>query len=128
MVDIAYKNPRTYPIITAILSKILSLEVDKNVINEILNSIENKFNKIPNVGHLQVWLQRLTLKIDEQKEYKGEEKLCKKVIDDNVQIWNISWLDSKIQQVFNNNSIIDKQKKEDMPLIIERDEINIYKY
>jgi len=126
LVDIAFNNPRTYPVITAILSKILSLEVNKNIVNEIFNTIENKFKKIPNVGHLQVWLQRLTLKIDEAKEY--EEKLCKKVINDNEQIWNISWLNNQIQQIFTNNSIIDKQKIEDMPQIIEPKETKIFEY
>ena len=61
LVDIAFKNPRTYPIITAILSKILSLEVNSETVIEILKSIEKRFDKIPNVGHLQVWLQRLTI-------------------------------------------------------------------
>jgi len=128
LVDVAYKNPRTYPIITAILSKILSLEVDKTVRDEILSSIENKFQKIPNVGHLQIWLQRLTLKIDEQKDY--EEKLCKKVIDDNEKIWNIDWLPQTIKDIFTNTntSIIDKQKIEDMPQIIKPEEIKVFEY
>jgi hypothetical protein len=124
LVDIAYKSPRTYPVITAILSKILSLEVDNNVKTEILNSIENKFKRIPNVGHLQVWLQRLTLKTDEQREY--EENLCKKVIDDNIQIWNNSWVEQKIKDIFANNSIIDRHKIENMPQIIEPKEIKIF--
>ncbi len=124
LIDIAYKNPKTYPTISSILSKLLSLEDDKNVVNEILNSIENKFEKIPNVGHLQIWLQRLTLKIDREKEY--EEKLCKKVLDDTIPIWNISWLDKNIQKVFKDNSIINKQIIENMPQIIEPKETEIF--
>jgi hypothetical protein len=126
LVDIAYNNPRTYPVITAILSKILSLEVKKEIVNEIINAIENKFKKIPNVGHLQVWLQRLTLKIDENKEY--EEKLCKKVIDETTKIWNIDWLNKPLKTIFENNSIVDKQKIEEMPQIIEPKETKIFEY
>ncbi|GHS89903.1 hypothetical protein FACS189487_11000 [Campylobacterota bacterium] len=127
LVDIAFSNPRTYPVITAILSKILSLEIDKSVVNEIIDAIDKKFERIPNVGHLQVWLQRLTLKFDEKKEY--EERLCKKVIDDSVKIWGIDWLsDEGIKKIFIEQTIIDKKIIEDMPQIIEPKETKIFGY
>jgi len=124
LVDIAYSNPRTYPVITAILSKILSLEVDKETIKEIFKYIDRKFDKIPNVGHLEVWLQRLTIKINPEKEYA--EQLCKKVADDTAKIWNIDWLNKNIITVFKQNSIIDRQKINEMPQIIEPKEIKIF--
>ena len=125
LVDIAYKNPRTYPIITAILSKILSLEISDLTITEILNSIENKFDKIPNVGHLQVWLQRLTIKANRNKNYT--EKLCQKVINNNTDIWNISWLNNQaIKDIITNNSIIDEQKIVEMEQVIEPNEISVF--
>lgn len=125
LVDIAYNNPRTYPIITAILSKILSLEKDKVVVNEILISIEKKFDKIPNVGHLQVWLQRLTLKTEPLKKYGV--LLCTKVTDDTTQIWNINWISNKtIKGILIKQPIIDKQKIEKMPQIIEPKEVKTF--
>jgi hypothetical protein len=128
LVDVAFKNPRTYPIITAILSKILSLEVNNEVVTEILKSIEKRFDKIPNVGNLQVWLQRLTIKTDRNKNYT--EKLCQKVINKDTEIWNISWLDNQttIKDVFTNNAIINEEKIEKMPQIIEPDEIKVFGY
>jgi hypothetical protein len=128
LVDIEFKNPRTYPVITAILSKILSLEVNNEVVTEILKSIEKRFDKIPNVGHLQVWLQRLTIKTDRNKNYT--EKLCQKVIYKDTEIWNISWLDNQttIKDVFANNAIINEEKIEEMPQIIEPDEIKVFGY
>ncbi|MDR1285349.1 MAG: hypothetical protein LBJ88_04015 [Campylobacteraceae bacterium] len=126
LVDIAYKNPRIYPVITAILSKVLSLEIDKKIIDEILISIEIKFKKIPNVGHLQVWLQRLTLKADKKKEYK--ELLCQKVINDDIKIWNIDWLSKDIRNIINKQSIIDGKKIEEMSQIIEPTEISAFIY
>jgi hypothetical protein len=126
LIDIAYKNPQTYPFIAAILSKILSLEIDKNIVDEILNLIEQKFNKIPNVGYLQIWLQRLTLKANEKKEYK--ELLCQKVIDDSINVWNIDWLSKDVQNIISKKSIIDRKKIEDMPQIIEPIEISIFIY
>ena len=126
LVDIAYKNPKTYPVITAILSKILSLEISNLTITEILNSIENKFDKIPNVGHLQVWLQRLTIKANRNKNYT--EKLCQKVINNDTDIWNISWLNPAIKDIMNNISIIDEHKIEKMEKVIEPNEISIFEY
>ncbi len=126
LVDIAFKNPRTYPVITAILSKILSLEVNSNIVIEILKSIENKFGKIPNVGHLQVWLQRLTIKTDRNKNYT--EKLCQKVLDRDTDIWNINWLSKSIKDEFINHSIVDESKIEEIHQVIEPDEIKVFGY
>ena len=124
LIDIAYSNPRTYPVITAILSKIMSLEVNKETTEEIFKYIDRKFEKIPNVGHLEVWLQRLTIKINPEKEYA--EQLCKKVADDTAKIWNIDWLNENIITVFKQISIIDRQKINEMPQIIEPKEIKIF--
>ena len=127
LVDIAYKNPRTYPVITAILSKILSLEINNLTVTEILNSIETKFDKIPNVGHLQVWLQRLTIKANRDKNYT--EKLCQKVINSNTEVWNNSWLTNQtIKDILTNNPIIDEQKIEALEQVIEPNEISIFEY
>jgi hypothetical protein len=127
LVSIAFKNPRTYPTIMAILSKILSLEVNAETVIEILKSIEKKFDKIPNVGHLQVWLQRLTIKMDRTKKYT--EKLCQKVIDKDIDIWHIDWLkDQTIKDVFINNAIINENKIEEMKQTIEPDEIKVFRY
>lgn len=127
LIDIAFKNPSTYPVITAILSKILSLEIEKNTVDKILNSIEKKFDKIPNVGHLQVWLQRLTIKTDRDKTYT--EKLCQKITEQNLKIWNFDWLSNATTiSIIKNNSIIDEQKIEDMKQVIEPYEIKVFRY
>ena len=62
--DIAFRNPRTYPIVSAILSKFLTLLESGDARNNILNSITKRFDKIPNTGHIQLWLQRVIVKTD----------------------------------------------------------------
>lgn len=127
LVDIAFKNPRTYPVVIAILSKILSLDVNNNNIIQILKSIENRFDKIPNVGHLQVWLQRLTIKTDRNKNYT--ENLCKKVVNNNIAIWNINWLNHQtIKDDFANNPIIDENRIDRMEQVINPEEVKIFTY
>jgi len=124
IVDIAYKNPKTYPITMAILSKLLLQLDDNKEINEIVDCIKNRFDKIPNVGHLQIWLQRLTLKIYENENY--DEKLCRKVINDDIVIWNIDWLNNNIKNIFYKNSIIDRDYIEKMEPIIKPSEVLLY--
>ncbi|MFK8282409.1 RNA-directed DNA polymerase [Capnocytophaga cynodegmi] len=126
LVDIAFKNPRTYPVVTAILSKILSLEVNSNIVKQILNSIEKKFDKLPNVGHLQIWLQRLT--IHQEKEKKYQETLCQKLIDNNIEIWNFNWVNDDIKDIVNSTPIIDQQRIDKMEKVIEPNEVKIFGY
>ena len=69
LTDITFKNPRTYPISSAILSKLINLfEVDTEKLS-IVGKIKKRFEKIPNTGHLELWLQRITYKLDNQIEY-----------------------------------------------------------
>jgi hypothetical protein len=127
LVDIAYNNPTVYPVIVAILSKILSLETDKKIINDILAAIEKKFEKIPNIGHLQVWLQRLTLSIIPCKDYS--EKLCKKIINENTTIWNIDWLNNNtIKNIFLQQSIVDRNYIQNMEQIMKPEEVQLLGY
>jgi hypothetical protein len=124
IVDIAYKNPKTYPMVVAILSKLLSFLNDNNEISATVLAIEKKFNKIPNVGHLMVWLQRLTLKIDKDKNY--EENLCKKVVDNSIAIWNIDWLNDKIKKVITDTQIIDNDYIVNMDAIMKPEEVQLF--
>ena len=126
IVDIAYKNPKTYPMAVAILSKLLSFLDDNTVIKSIIAAIEKKFAKIPNVGYLLIWLQRLTLKIYATKDY--EEILCKKIIDNNINIWNIDWLNDEIKTIITDTPIIDKDYIDKMEQIIKPEEVQLFEY
>lgn len=124
MVDLLYKNPRVYPIGCSILAKMLSLETDTKVKNDIILSIKKKFESIPNIGHLQVWLQRMTLKINPEEEY--DEKLCKIVYGQEKEIWNNDWLKGNIKSVFKKTSIVDKSKIDKLSTIPEPSEIKVF--
>ena len=76
---------------------------------------------IPNAGYMQVWLQRLTLKINEQEEYV--EKLCQVVNNNQLDIWEIGWAHEKVKRIFNDNPIINREVIENMTEIPAPDEI-----
>jgi hypothetical protein len=125
LVDIMYKNPRVYPISSAILSKLFSLLNSTEEINNLLQLICNKFEKIPNTGHVKIWLQRLTIKIDRTKIY--DENLCKKVNDPNIQIWNSNWLNNALKTIIESTPIINEQVIQGINIVIDKEEVQLFK-
>lgn len=104
LVNLAYNNPRLFALVTASLSflipKIKTVEKQK----ELLIKIKDKFSQLPNTNYLNIWLQRITLKVDPSITYS--DKLCKKVIDSSVKIWNSDWLNPKIKKIVEETEII----------------------
>jgi RNA-directed DNA polymerase len=125
LVDIMYKNPRTYPIASAILSKFLSLIPDNGKKNEILNLIYQKFEKIPNTGHIKIWLQRITIKLERQRQYP--EKLCEKVNNPALEIWNSNWIGNNLKNIIETTPIIDETVIADIDVVIASKEIELFK-
>ena len=124
LVDIAYKNPRTYPVASAILSEFLASAETKTTRNEILDKIQKRFKLIPNTGHLQIWLQRITIKFDRTKTYT--EKLCEKVNNSSTKLWNIEWLNEDFQNLIDNEIIINETIIDELNPIIEPAEVQLF--
>jgi len=125
VVDIAFKNPRTYPIVSAILSKFFSFLKNNTERKDAIERIKKKFEKLPNTGHLQIWIQRLTIKIDITIEY--EEKLCQKVKNNKVQLWNSDWLSDSLKIIVDLTEIIDNNKIEKLEPVIDANEVALFK-
>jgi hypothetical protein len=128
LVDIAYRNPRTYPISSAILSKLISLIKSEDNKKQLIQDIIGRFKNLPNIGYLEIWLQRITLKIDDSIPFG--ETLCKKVIDETngISLWNSEWLlkTSKLYEIVRNTMIIDKKVIEKMNQVIEDSEVKLF--
>lgn len=123
--DIALKNPRTYPIASAILSKLISLLKEDSEKLSIIKKIKKRFEKIPNTGHLELWLQRITLKLDYQVEYN--EDLCNIVFGQDAIIWNSDWLEDSLKEIINPKKIIDSEVLDEITPVIEAAEIELFK-
>lgn len=100
IVDIMYNNPRTYNVCVAILGKILEPLKPKNRM-KIIDDIIKKFDNVPNIDYLNIWLQRLTIIDNRKLEYRTP--LCKKIYSDNY-IWESGWLNFDLDE----KSIIDE--------------------
>ena len=122
--NIAYNNPRVYKQYVGIVGKILSYETNAYRKEEIINKIWQKFQKMPNVGYMELWLQRLTIKGDRKKIYY--EDLCKYVAGEDVSIWNFDWLNSELKSIVTNVSFVDEEAILQMPTAIEYKEFECF--
>ena len=126
--DITYRNPKVYHISSAILSKFICLIDDDEEKKETMCRIERRLGQMPNIGHLQIWLQRITVKFDSAREY--EEKLCRLVqrgVSDNGDIWDFSWLRGGVGEEIGRIGIIDEERIEKLPPFVEKEEVELFR-
>jgi len=125
VVDIAYRNPRTYPYCSAILSKLLSFIGSKKEKQAVIEKIKKKFDQIPNTGHMQIWLQRITLPF--AKEIAFDESICRLIAGENVSIWNNDWISSEdLKKAINPKKIVDREKIDEITPIIPVGEVELF--
>jgi hypothetical protein len=125
VVDIAFHNPRTYPICAAILSKLISLlhEDDKKL--DVIDKIMDKFSIIPNTGYMEIWLQRATINFKDDLEF--EEPLCNIVKGENESIWNNNWISCKsLKDLISGKMIIDIDLISKLKPVISPKEVELF--
>ena len=115
LVDISYRNPRTYAISAVILGKLVDFLETPSDKQEIIKRIRRKFSQIPNTGHVQLWLQRISLPFDSDIDF--DEPLCQLVHqvvgqeNEQIQVWNNKWISSKdLQDAIDPNKIFDSKE------------------
>jgi hypothetical protein len=123
--DIAYRNPRTNAVCAVIIGKLLSyLEstVEKLAVTE---KVKARFEQIPNTGHLQIWIQRLTHPLLQEIAY--EEPICKLVAGGMDVLWNCKWIScNTLKKVISQADIIDREKLANMEPVIPVKEIELF--
>ncbi|WP_231853294.1 RNA-directed DNA polymerase [Erwinia tasmaniensis] len=125
IIDISYRNPRTYPVAFAILSKYLSLITDIEERTSLIKRINIKFNKLPNIGYMEIWFQRAIKSNIETITFN--EKLCNLVTEPNNSVWNSEWISSKkIMRIMNTTPIIDLTKLHEIEDVIDSLEFDLF--
>ncbi len=124
-VDIAYSSPRTFPVCAAIISKLLSILKTKDERVDLIKKIHAKLSQLPNTGHMEVWLQRISHSIESRLAY--DETLCQLVRGKSVDVWNNSWIAStKLKAALDPSAIVDKRKLRALKAVIKPKEIEIF--
>lgn len=119
------KNPSVYMLCTAILSIFFEFLENPNEVDSTLELIRKKFSNIPNTGHLEVWLQRMTLRYNSEIEYS--EKLTQKVLNKNTILWNSDWISAEeLKSIINLSSIIIEDDIKAVEKVITPQEMKFY--
>lgn len=125
VVDIAYHNPRTYPVCAAILSKLLAFFDNADEQSSVIEKILRKFSRTPNTGHLEIWLQRISHKNGSDLSF--DEPLCKLVRGESVGIWNNDWINfQQLRKIMDSATIVDEKIIDEMDPIIPVDEVELF--
>ena len=126
VVDIAYRNPRTYPISFAILSNLIDFLKTDDEKRGVVEKIRNKFCQLPNTGHIDIWLQRISHSFAPEIEF--DEPLCKLVYQESISIWNNGWISSpSLKDVIKASRVVNREILEKMSPIISDEEVDLFK-
>jgi len=128
-VDIAYSSPRTFPVCAAIISQILRAVKTKKERIRLIEKIHAKLSQLPNTGHMEVWLQRISYPYKSKSSISFEECLCQLVNGGKVQIWNNEWIASKkLLSALEPKSIVDERKLKSLKPVVRPAEIRVFAY
>jgi len=122
--DIAFHNPRAYAIASAILSQFINWIDGDDQKRAIVDRIKKRFDQKPHTGHLQIWLQRITITFDKSCNY--EEPICQLVSGDTPQIWNTDWLSPSLSKLISPSKIVDREKIEELSPVITNSEVEVF--
>ena len=126
--NIAIKNPKHYNWCAAIISILLEYCAKKDRKN-VSDKVVKRFKNVPNVGLLDIWLQRVTFVNYPDKIY--EENICKLVrLNDypgNENIWESQWLTENLRKTVNETRIIDKKELKKLKPVVGRDETDLFR-
>lgn len=126
-IDIGYNSPRCFPTCAAIVSMLLSKLPTKKEKLAAVDRIRKKLEQLPNNGHLEVWLQRISYCFNPTLTYG--EKLCRLVEGNKVDLWNDSWIsDSGLKRTVRPSSIVNKKRLKAVRPIVLRREFVVFEY
>lgn len=127
VVEIAMNSPKVYSLAVSIISNMIK-HLDTTEKREAMaKNICNKFFRLPNIGYLQLWMQRITFQMHTSMDYT--EPLCEIVENkQNVQIWNNEWLKDELTAGFPLYNMCTNWLRDEFTPIINIDEVSIFDY
>lgn len=126
-VDIAVRNPRTYPRVAAILGELIKFLHDDWQKLAVIDRSRRRFAKIPNGGHMDVWLQRISYPYDQSVQFV--EPLCRLVVDESTSLWNNDWLVAgDVRASIEHSMLINRDILRDMEPTIDPAELELFEF
>ncbi len=123
--DIALSSPKTYKVVLAIISKLISKVPTTNEREKIVNNIYTKFQRFPNIGEIQIWIQRIAYNLPNPIAYT--ENICKIVNNEvDVELWNNDWVAEIYKGAFPQYKICTEWIRDTYTPIIDIDEVSLF--
>ncbi len=124
LANIVFDNPRSIFIAMSLIAKAIK-SLNHSKVKIILDKLFRKFSLLPNSGHLEIWLQRITIAHKINFNYK--EKLCLKVNGKRIDLFNTDWILSvEIRKIIKKTQIINQKTIKNLDKIIIRKEVDIF--
>jgi hypothetical protein len=126
-IDIGYNSPRCFPACAAIVSKLLSMLSTKEEKLIAVERIRRRLAQLPNNGHLEVWLQRISYHFDHSITYG--ENLCRLVEGKKVGLWNSAWVtNTALRALVDPRGIVNKKRLRSLRPVVPRREFVVFEY
>lgn len=127
VVEIAMNSPKIYNMAISIISNLMNNLETTSEREKIAKNIFNKFSRLPNIGYLQMWMQRITFNMSTPMGYK--EPLCQIVENQpDICIWNNEWLKDEYTTDFPLYSMCTNWIRDAFTPIINIDEVSVFDY
>ena len=124
LVDIGYNNPKSFPMVAAIISLVF-LKLDLSIKKDLFKRIQTKFDKKPNTGFIQIWLQRIVL--SQMDNISFSEPICQIVSNSTCDLWNNDWVKcKKIRNLIEPSKIVKRDLVASATEVIKYDEIALF--
>lgn len=129
LVETAILSPKVHQLVLACISNLISRIETNEEKRAAIEQVRAKLNSLPNIGHIQIWLQRITYKLDmEAGGNPYQEPLCQLVEGNAVDLWNLDWLKDNLKAGLPILQVCDTKKRDSMVPFIEVNEISIFDY
>ena len=125
LTDIALGSPKCYSLVLQLCSVLINNLSTTSEREEIINDIYKKFQMIPNIGELQIWMQRITFQWSNPINYT--ESICKIVANiPDVVLWNNEWVADEYKDAFPQYDICTNRLRDYYTPIIDIDEVSLF--
>ncbi|HUQ85086.1 MAG TPA: RNA-directed DNA polymerase [Candidatus Limnocylindrales bacterium] len=124
LINIAYENPRSFPIVAVLISKAIDKRAHESK-KEVLDKLLRKINLLPNSGLLEIWLQRIAIK--HSIYFLFEEKLCRNATGENLELFSSKWeLPADLKKLLDDAKYIDYESIKNLDAVIDRKEVELF--
>ena len=131
VVSIATKNPKYYSIAMAVASLLVRAAPESRR-GLLIERILEKFERVPNTGMLDLWVQRVSYPINPLHTFDEVLTLATNEdgYTDNSLIWNIDWLKPVMRDVVRDTKVVDtailQRLREQQQITITRKEVDLF--